>query len=161
MPKFNAESMSTEDVVGWAENLGIVVLEDRSVPFAVSLKYKDTRMILHTPLMSEYEKILAIGHELGHHVLGHVDSERELHFRPASLFSHYGMEKNASIIGHLCLMPTTGLFQLAKRGRLDAEELYRELQPWMDMEEGFAWEICMARINIFRDFIRVKELRRD
>lgn len=158
-PSFNSEQLSYEELVEWAEHAGILVLEDRSISTAASLKYKETNVILCNPWLPEGDRILTVGHELGHHILGHVDSERLLPFSKSSLFVHHGTEKDASIIGHLCLIPTARLLQLADTGRLDAEELYRGLHPWLELEEGFGWEICMARIRIFRALMRVKGSR--
>ena len=159
IPGFNTKLALGEDIVTWAEQCGILVLDDRSISAAVSLKYKRKNIILVNPWICDHEKVLAIGHELGHHVLGHVDSEQELHFDPSSLFSHWGTEKDASIIGHLCLIPTTTIIRLAQESRLNVEELYNELYPWMEADEEIAMKICEARMRIFGALVRARESR--
>ena len=157
---FNRDALSLEDLELWSEERGIHVVPEKSITTGVSLELDDEKLILYNPHLPEAEKILVVGHELGHHLLGHLDMHSGGHgFRRGSLFSHSGIEKDASIIGYLCLIPHSKLAQLLLQNRLDPEELYWDLQPWGELDEDFGYEICKARVRIFNALLKVIKSR--
>jgi Zn-dependent peptidase ImmA (M78 family) len=155
-PPFNRRLLTVPALKELANHAQISVIEDFSVSTAVSFRYKKRNLIYFNPQQPHHQQILCLGHDIDHFLLGHHDAW-ELYFNPLSMFARHGMEKDASIVGFLCLLPTRTLDEMAYWGRLDIEEIYRELCPCGELEEDLCWRLAQARMRIYRAF---KEIRR-
>jgi hypothetical protein len=153
---FNREALTSEQVIEWADDIiGLHVIEDRSVSYGYSLFTKQESVILYNPHLPEAKKVLVIGHEIGHQLLNHQHISPALGFCQQSLFQYSGIEKDASIIGFLSLIPTYALLKLQSENRLDPEAVYDQyLHLWGDIPDGFAWAVCQARVRIFNALLR-------
>jgi len=116
----------------------------------MAFNYNGERGIVINPWHHPVLNILATGHEIGHHVLGHFETEVMLRHYNA-LFSRSGIEKDASIIGFLCLIPTPKLVRLELGKMLDPEEVYNRYAN-CDTGEIALYDICLARLRIYRAF---------
>ena len=152
-PPFNKKPLTVPALKELAKQAKITVVEDFSVTTAVSFKYKKRNLIYFNPQQPYQQQVLCLGHEIGHFLLGHHDAW-ELYFNPLSMFTRHGIEKEASIIGFLCLSPTFALDKLAYQERLDVEEIYHELCPCGELEEDLCWKLAQARMRIYRAFMR-------
>jgi len=71
------------------------------------------------------------------------------------MFTRHGIEKDASIVGFLCLLPTAALDKLAYQEALDVEEIYQELCPCGELEEDLCWRLAQARLRIYKALKRM------
>jgi len=152
---FNNKPLSFEDLLIWAENLDIICLPDKRISSALSFisRYGD-KIILYNPELHPDHLTLAIGHELGHWLLGHVECG-EMLYNPYGYFCTSGIEKDAGIIGFLCWFPTWRLERvLRQRGYLDPEELACE-NSTCDTEWSLLVKLFHARAKIFRAWRRL------
>lgn len=157
---FNREPRLSEQLISWAHGMRIECVEDHLNPYGSALYWHGERGILYNPHLPEAEKILVLGHEIGHHLLGHVYQDHVSGFQKSSLFSHYGPEKDASIVGLLCMIPNTTIFRLINEERLDAEALFYEYRHlWADLDEEYSIAICNARLRIFNALLRACQVR--
>ncbi len=153
---FNRHCLDPEFVVKWAERLGISVLEDRSVASGASETIGSHRLIYYNPCLPHAEKTLALGHELGHHLLDHLWPGRSGLSIHGLVTGGKRMEWDATVVGSLCLVPTHRLLKHLTAGRLRTEELYAEFLPlWSEYDDGRAWRICERRIRIFTDLLKI------
>lgn len=159
---FNRESLTSEQLISWAYSMGIVCVEDRSNPYGSALYWHGERGVLYNPNLPEAEKVLVLGHEIGHHLLGHVYENSISGFLQSSLFTHSGAEKDASIVGYLCMIPSDAIFRLIDEERVGPEALYSEYRYlWADLDESYAFKICQARMRIFTALMSACDNRGD
>ncbi len=102
-PAFNKESFTSEDIVTLAERIGIITITDKTIPSASAFHFENKPFILYNPHQSETNLVMALGHELGHFGLGHVEMDDT--FLYTSPFTASGIEKDAGIIGFLFWLP--------------------------------------------------------
>lgn len=147
---FNRQSSTSEQILSWADELRIICIEDHRADHGFAYYRNNKRHIFFNPHLPEAEKILVLGHELGHQLLGHTYRSPINNFSRSSLFERTGFEKDASIIGYLCMIPSQTIFRLISEGRADPEALYNEYLPlWSDLDEDYSFAICQARMRIF------------
>lgn len=157
-PLFNRQSMSYDDLLRWAETLGIVVIEDRTVKCAMALKYKGTPVIIINPWDDPLIKRFALGHELGHHLLGHVENAA-YHSAADGLFSKRGIEKDASIVSYLCWIPTVDICRkLFTNGRVSTEDIFNSVVN-CDGDHQLLMNLLTARMRIFSAYLNVLRRR--
>ncbi len=147
---FNRHALSADDLLNWASILGIKTVPDTSVRRAFTGFIRKHPLIIYNPHLPPDDLILTLGHELGHHLLGHIE-HADLFFSEASLFCRNGIEKDAGIVGFLCWLPTKKLQELDVQDRLDAQELAWELKN-CDSEWDFLLKVCHARIRIYEGY---------
>ena len=153
---FNKKFLSADDLFIWLENLGVITLPDKLIEEALLLKHKEKLLIFYNPYLHPDQLKLTLGHELGHILLGHIDSA-EILFSSHTHFATSGLEKDAGIIGFLSWVPTWFIKKLEAEGRLSAEELAWELHT-CDTEYPLIWELCKARIRIYKALKRLQLL---
>lgn len=157
-PFFNTSLLSSNEILNWAQALGIFAVADREIPYAQTLIHNSNRIILYNPNLPETELTLALAHDLGHNLLGHLEIAQTLNFQNPvkSVFSRNRIERDASVIALLSLIPTHILINMALQGRLEAVELYSDFQHlWYDMEENQALKMCAERIVVFNDLLTI------
>jgi hypothetical protein len=153
---FNQKFFSADDLLIWLENLGVLALPDKGIEEALLLKHKENLLIFYNPYLHPDQLKLALGHELGHILLGHAEYAEVL-FSKHTFFSKTGLEKDVGIIGFLCWVPTWFLKKLDLEERLSPEELAWELNT-CDTEYPLIWELCKARIRIYKALKRLQLL---
>ena len=156
-PHFNLYPLSSIDLLCLAEKrIGIVCLSDSNLSYGFAFRanhrHKAEWCIAYNSNLSETEKILVLGHEIGHHFLTHWNHAPVLGFSKQSLFATEGIEKDASLFGLLSLIPTPTVMQLALANRLDPEALMHR-HEWMDTDKAFAYRLCKARVRVFRSYV--------
>jgi len=156
---FNRKPLDCEFLLQWLENLGYPAIPDKGIKYALTLKNKKSKkrkgVILYNPHLHPDDLTLTLGHELGHILLGHIDSAEVL-FSNHSYFSKSGLEKDAGIIGFLCWLPTPFLRKLESEERLIPEELAWELHT-CDTEWNLMSKLCKARIRIYKALKRIEK----
>ena len=159
-PGFNKRPFNASELVDLAEDMGIRVVKSDLVECA-GICYNDGRyLLMENPHMPELERTLALGHELGHFALGHVNEAQDLSYH-SSCFATTGIEKDAGIIGSLLWYPTPLLEQYPDAHTIP-ERLFEYVKHFNDeiLEEDL-FRICWARYRIFSGFHRVKEKEQD
>jgi len=153
---FNAQRLSPTFLLSWLESLGYIPLPEPSLKQTILLPKE--RIVIYDPYMHPDELTVALGHEIGHILLGHVEYYDVL-FHPQTYFSKSGLEKDAGIIGFLCWLPTPEVAKFYHQERLSPEELAWELKT-CDTEWELLWKLCRARIQIFKGLLRICKQRR-
>lgn len=102
-PDFNKESFTSEDIVTLAERIGILTITDKTISSASAFHFENRPIILYNPQQCETNLVMALGHELGHFGLGHVEMDDT--FLYTSSFTASVIEKDAVIIGFLFWLP--------------------------------------------------------
>jgi Zn-dependent peptidase ImmA (M78 family) len=113
---------------------------------------------LYNPHLPDTQLTLALAHDLGHNLLGHIENSRNMNFKSPikSLFATERMERDASVIAFLCLIPTHILIDMALRDRLQQEELYSDFRCTLEsFNERIAMQVCAERIAIFNDLLSI------
>jgi Zn-dependent peptidase ImmA (M78 family) len=157
-PFFNTSLLSSNEIIKWAQKLNIYALSYVKVPYAQTFIHKSNRIILYNPKLTETELTLALAHDLGHNLLGHIEASQGLCFQnPVNvMFSRNRVEREASIFALLSLLPTHIPIRLALQGRLEPQELYADFRHlWSDLEDEYALALCEERIAMFHDLIAV------
>jgi len=153
---FNAQRLSPTFLLSWLESLGYTSLPEPS--FKQTILLPKEHLVIYDPYMHYDELTVALGHEIGHILLGHVEYYDVL-FHPQTYFSKSGLEKDAGIIGFLCWLPTPEVAKFYHQERLSPEELAWELKT-CDTEWELLWKLCRARIQIFKGLLRICKQRR-
>jgi hypothetical protein len=157
-PFFNTSLLSSNEIINWAQELDIFALPHVKVPYAQTFIRKFDRIILYNPNLTETELTLALAHDLGHNLLGHLDASRGLCFQnPVNIpFSRNRIEREASIFALLSLIPTHIPIRMALQGRLEPQELYSDFRHlWSDLDEEYALALCGERIAMFHNLIAI------
>ena len=151
---FNSIRLNHSFLLSWLKNLGYIPLFELSLKQTLLLPKE--RIVIYDPYMHPDELTVALGHEIGHILLGHAEYYDVL-FHPQTYFSKSGLEKDAGIIGFLCWLPTPEVAKLYHQGRLSPEELAWELKT-CDTEWELLWKLCRARIRIFEGLLRIQKM---
>ncbi|MEM4958329.1 MAG: ImmA/IrrE family metallo-endopeptidase [Nanopusillaceae archaeon] len=150
---FNRKKLSPTFLLSWLSSLGYTTLPDLTLKQTFLLPKE--RIVIYDPQMHPDELTVALGHEIGHILLGHVDYYDVL-FHPQTYFSKSGLEKDAGIVGFLCWLPTSEVAKLYHQERLSPEELAWEFKT-CDTEWELLWKLCRARIRIFEGLLRIQK----
>mgnify|MGYP000940617809 CR=1 FL=1 len=148
-PLFNRRPLSIEDLVEWCEEIGAKLIQDHRARHASAYWDGGRPIIRLNPNSSEALQIIILGHEIGHILLGHLEIGSELPFSIHNLFLKNRWERDASVIGYLCLIPTAELIRMVRNDIQGPEELFSELQPMFGDDEKLGMEICVERMKIF------------
>lgn len=161
-PFFNRATLSSLDLLRWIEDLEVYPVADRKASFASISKLDGHSVIYYNPNLQETLLILALGHELAHQLLGHLESIYPLRFSSPfqSHPAHDRDEREASIFASLCLIPTPNLIKLKLQERFSPEDLYADLTPLFgEYERDFGWRICLERVRIFNELLEICRAR--
>lgn len=155
-PFFNRRFLMADDLLIWAELLGLEAIPDSVVKKAFTFRTRDKKFfIVYNPHLPPDELVVTLGHEIGHHVLGHTE-HAEILFSPANAFCKTGLEKDAGIIGFLAWLPTRELERLLRDSDCyHPESLARELAN-CDTEWPFLIKACKARLRIWKNFKKIQ-----
>ncbi|MCL4322623.1 MAG: ImmA/IrrE family metallo-endopeptidase [Deltaproteobacteria bacterium] len=155
---FNKIRMLPEDLLNIAEDAGISTVVDKTIPYPKSFVLNKGRYIYYNPDKEENIFTLFLGHELGHFLLYHHDSNL-LYQSPFSLFHETELEKEADVIAFLFWYPTICIERkLEKYGRLEANMFFNEFQT-----DGIKTELLMhlinTRLKIYEDYSNLNKRR--
>jgi hypothetical protein len=151
-PLFNQFPLSSEQVLTWAWDTGVYPIDSTRVPYARTFMHKGKKVLTFNPHLPETMLTLSIAHDLGHNLLGHVGESNILNL--SDIFSKNRMERDATVIALLCLIPTKHLLYLYSSERLYPEELHYDFRHlWDGMDAGFCLKLCKERIRVFSVFM--------
>lgn len=162
---FNSRTLTIADFEFLAKKLGVYLVKNEGamVQAAGSVsKYKGSYFIFYYPHLSPPWLISTLGHEIGHIWLGHLDLMSE---HSAEYFIRYldgQAERDAFVIGYLCLIPTSYLLKWDEEGTLTPKKIFlmlwemRQSQPDCKVPclEGTVWHLTQARLRVYESYKR-------
>jgi Zn-dependent peptidase ImmA (M78 family) len=153
---FNKEPYTSNALIKLADHLGIITYSDKGIKDGAALNYQGRRVIAYNPHQTESHLTLILGHEIAHHVLGHIMPNGEPKY--TNLFDkHYKEEKEAGILGFLFWLPTTELCRMECNGRLQIDELYKYARFYdPELTEDEILKLCESRISIYNALKRIE-----
>ena len=152
---FNRRPLSPDDVLVKIDSYGITSIADDRQLTATALTEIATgkRYIFYNPRLPVGEQTLHLGHEFGHYLFGDM-----LKARFADNPKLFMLEWGATVLGHICLIPTpmiVGLHALIEE--LDPDNLLWHLSP-LGVSVEREQEICRERLEIYRDYLAMQHV---
>ncbi len=151
--EFNRRPLSPDEVLVKIDDYGISTIADDRQLTATALTEISTakRYIFYNPRLPDGEQTLHLGHEFGHFLFGDM-----LKARLANNPRLFVLEWGASVVGHLCLIPTpmiAGLHSVIEE--LNPDNLLWHLSP-LGVSAEREHAICRERLEIYRDYLAIQ-----
>ena len=153
--EFNRRPLGPDDVLLKIDDYGITAIADDRQFTATALTEIATakRYIFYNPRLPDGEQTLHLGHELGHYLFGDL-----LQARVGNNQRLFMLEWGATVVGHLCLIPTSliaGLHNVIEE--LNPDNLLWHLSP-LDVSVEREQAICRERLEIYWDYLAMQHV---